>query len=263
VRSIHLACPAHDSREWSSCRSAGEISPKAARLAKRLALPPFGGVAVVTGGRNVSAMQPVRIDPAARDALTAARFEQLTHRPAYHFEFQQFHISNTRAVDDDHDSVSFVLRIADQPARVLNKHMGDVDNGDHPVQLKIGPVTLPETGLVHLVTTVINSGHQDEASLDDALTTAANEAIDLALDEIPGGELIEIFTHWLVNLFAVNCDGVVIGQRWTWPVHELKEILDRHNPWTITHTYHGTDTSVGCGSNSEYTGTWLIRRTDT
>ena len=124
------------------------------------------------------------------------------------------------------------------------------------------PVTLSGDGQVSLVTTVINSGHKDQASLDDALTTAANQAIDLALDEIPGGQLIEIFTHWLVNLFAVDCDGVVVGQRWTWTVAELKAHTDRNNPWIIGHTYHGADSADGCGGNSVYTGTWIIRRID-
>jgi len=208
-------------------------------------------------------MEPVRIDQGQRDAIAATRLEGLREAPhEYHFEFQQFHISETRAAHDDTDTVSLVLRVDGQPSRALIKHLGDVNNGDHPVQLKIGPVTLSGAGQVRLVTSVINSGHKDQASLDDALTTAANQAIDLALDEIPGGQLIEILTHWLVNLFAVDCDGVVIGQRWTWTAAELKAHTDRHNPWTIEHTYHGTDSADGCLGNSVYTGTWIIRRID-
>ena len=109
---------------------------------------------------------------------------------------------------------------------------------------------------------MLNSGHKDQALLDEGLTTAANQAIDLALDEIPGGVLIEFFTHWLVNLFAVDCDGVVIGQRWTWTPEELKTHADAHNPWTVQHHYHGTDSPAGCGGNSGYTGTWIIIRVD-
>ena len=212
---------------------------------------------------KVHCVEHVRIDPARRDALTVARLKAL-QRPVheYHFEFQKFHITNTRAVHNDTDTVSLALRHGDEPARVLIKHMGDVNNGDHLVQLKIGPVTFPEAGLVSLVTTVLNSGHKDQASLDEGLTTAANQAIDLALDEIPGGVLIEFLTHWLVNLFAVDCDGVVLGQRWTWSVGELKAHTDAHNPWIIEHAYHGTDSAVGCLGNSDYTGTWKITRID-
>jgi len=206
----------------------------------------------------------VRIDPAARDAVTAARLTGIGKEPAhqYHFEFQKFQITNTRAVHNDTDTVSLALKDGDQPPRVLIKHLGDVNNGDHLVQLKIGPVVFQGNEKVSLVTTVINSGHKDQASLDEGLTTAANQAIDLALDEIPGGVLIEFFTHWLVNLFAVDCDGVVIGQRWTWGVNELKAHTDAHNPWIIRHPYHGTDSAVGCGGNSEYIGTWIITRID-
>lgn len=206
-------------------------------------------------------MEDVRFDPAQRDVVARLKAPpQPIHQ--YHFEFQKFHITNTRAFHNDTDTVSVALKDGGRPARVLIKHLGDVNNGDHLVQLKIGPITFPANEQVSLVTTVINSGHKDDASLDDDLTTAANQAIDLALDEIPGGVLIEFVTHWLVNLFAVDCDGVVIGQRWTWSVNELKAHTDTHNPWIIQHAYHGTDSAVGCGGNSDYTGTWIITRTD-
>jgi hypothetical protein len=178
----------------------------------------------------------------------------------FHFELQQLHISNTRAVHNDTDTASLALKIGQQPSRVQIKHLGDVNNGDHVVQIKIGPVRLQDHDLVSLVTAVVNAGHQDQGQVDETLTTAANAAIDAALDEVPGGVLLEFFTHWLVNLFAVNCDGVVVGQKWQWRGNELVGHTAAHNPWVITHTYRGSDSPVGCGSNSEYTARWIIRR---
>jgi hypothetical protein len=32
--------------------------------------------------------------------------------------------------------------------------------------------------------------------------------------------------------------------------------------WSDKHAYHGTDSAVGCGGNSDYTGTWIITRID-
>jgi hypothetical protein len=62
-------------------------------------------------------MENVRLDPAARDAGTIARLkglQQPVHQ--YHFEFQKFHITNTRAVHNDTDTVSLALKDGDQPA---------------------------------------------------------------------------------------------------------------------------------------------------
>jgi len=61
------------------------------------------------------------------------------------YQFQKFHITNTLAVHNDTDTVSLALKDGAQPARVLIKHLGDVSNGDHLVQLKIGPVVFQGT----------------------------------------------------------------------------------------------------------------------
>ena len=76
-------------------------------------------------------MSNVRIDLAARNAATTARLKGL-QQPVdeYHFfEFQKFHITDTRAVRNDTDTVSLALKVGDAPARVLIKHLGDVNNG--------------------------------------------------------------------------------------------------------------------------------------
>jgi len=58
--------------------------------------------------------------------------------PSYIFILDQFHIDNTRAVDEeDTDTVGFAVKIGDSMVATPQiKHMGDVDNGDHPVNLQ-------------------------------------------------------------------------------------------------------------------------------
>ena len=131
-------------------------------------------------------MEHLRFDP-QRSSVNPALLEALkTPVHEYHFEFQKFRISETRAAINDTDTVSFAMKDGSKPTQVVIKHMGDVDNGEHLVQLKIGPIIFQADEQVNLVTAVINSGHKDQAELDERLTTAANQAIDLALDEIPG-----------------------------------------------------------------------------
>ena len=202
-----------------------------------------------------------RLDPGALPtAKRAGEAILAATTDTYSFTLNRFRIVTTRAVHNDTDTVAFSLKIGDQPTVTKIKHLGDVNDGDHSVGLTIGPVAIRGTPRITLATTIINSGHKDQATLDRALSDAANAVIDAALDEIPGGELLELLTHWLVGLFVVDCDGVVVGERWRWPAHQLHDFTDRHNPWEIIHTYHGADSPVGCGANSEYTVTWHIAR---
>src|SRR6476620_206545 len=85
--------------------------------------------------------------------------------PSYIFRLEQFHIDNTRAADDDTDVVSFAMKVGDQAlGEPQIKHMGDVDNGDHLVNLEFGPISVdtPAT-LVVFNYQILNSGHKDDA----------------------------------------------------------------------------------------------------
>jgi hypothetical protein len=208
----------------------------------------------------MSGIERLNPSPATTPGIDALR-HAVARRPVFHLELQKFLIRDTRSIHDDTDVVSFALKVGDDPAVVRIKHMGDVNNGEHLVQLKIGPVTFDGPAPIRLITTIVNSGHKDDAELEDTLTTAANQAIDAALDALPGGEIVELLSHWLVNLFAADCDGVLVAQRWTWTPDELKGHTDTHNPWVVTHSYDGPDASFPCGV-SHYTVTWQISRED-
>src|SRR5689334_11779157 len=86
--------------------------------------------------------------------------EQCT-MPSYIFRLEQFHIDNTRAADDDTDVVSFAMKVGDQAlGEPQIKHMGNVDNGDHAVNLQFGPISVdtPATPVVFNYQ-ILNSGH--------------------------------------------------------------------------------------------------------
>jgi hypothetical protein len=103
-------------------------------------------------------MENVRLDPARRTPAQSRDWDRPATGPRHHFEFQKFHITNTRAAHNDTDTVSLALKDdGAQPARVLIKHLGEVNNGDDLVQLKIGPIVFQGTEQVRLVTTVLQS----------------------------------------------------------------------------------------------------------
>ncbi len=178
----------------------------------------------------------------------------------YHFRLDRFHIFNTRALHEDTDVVSFGVKVGNSMLPPQIKHMGNVNNGDHSVDLKIGPVQINDDDTPVIITyQIINSGHRDQATLDSVLTTGTSEiaASQLASGDIPGAIAAEIVSG-LASLFTADCDGLVVVDRIALTGARLKRITTAHNPFTLTRIYHGTDSATGCGSNSVYNVTWVV-----
>ena len=185
---------------------------------------------------------------------------------SYVFILSQFHIDNTRAVDEDTDTVSFGVKIGNAiKARSQIKHMGDVDNGDHPVNLQFGPVLIdnPAT-LVRMNYLIVNASVQNQSDLDNFLIQILGT---LASTPVSGGSAwagFPDFSFWSekprAEIFLGLCDGPVAGDQIQLTGGDLHALTARFNTHTETRAYPGADSSVGCGSNSFYTVTWTIVR---
>src|SRR5439155_12524441 len=132
--------------------------------------------------------------------------------PSYTFRLEQFHIDNTRAADDDTDVVSFAVKVGDQVlVEPQIKHMGDVENGDHAINLEFGPISVdtPATPILFNYQ-ILNSGHKDDAFIDNLLKRGADE---LANRVSTSGNIWATAGAWalkfFVDLFTVDCDGPV------------------------------------------------------
>jgi hypothetical protein len=183
--------------------------------------------------------------------------------PSYIFRLEQFHIDNTRAADDDTDIVSFAVKVGDQ---VLGepqiKHMGNVDNGDHLVNLEFGPVSVdtPATPVVFNYQ-ILNSGHKDDAFIDTLLKQGADE---LAHHVSTSGNIWATAGAWalkfFVGLFTVDCDGPVAIDQVAVTGATLETWTAETGKYSEKRFYPGGDTDWGCGSNSEYYVTWSVTR---
>jgi hypothetical protein len=69
-----------------------------------------------------------------------------------------------------------------------------------------------------------------------------------------------VVDHSLSAERAVLAVGHIPTMRYSVP--EPSAGLQRCRSWVIEHAYHGTDSAVNCGGNSDYTGTWIITRID-
>jgi len=182
---------------------------------------------------------------------------------SYIFVLNQFHIDNTRSVDQDTDTVSFAVKIGQQMMGDPQiKHMGDVDNGDHPVNLQFGPFLIdnPATPVV-MNFAIINNGHAAQKDLDNALVQAGASIAALAIGGASGWVVIaKKIIEFLGGIIFADCDGPVAGDQIEFTGDSLHAQTARFNTLTETRNYPGTDSSTGCGSNSMYSVTWSVLR---
>ncbi len=183
------------------------------------------------------------------------------------FTMENFGISNTRSLHNDTDFVYLSVTVGANPPVFVQKSMGDVNNGTHPVNLSI-EVDIPDDDTIVVFSyLIINNGHGGNdakaKAAQSALSTIAKEIInhkaDTAAAIAVGSILVPFFGTAVAAVAAVmglveaglilfaDCDGAVASGTLPYKCSDLigKTISnDTHHP--------GTDSPTGCGSNSSY-----------
>jgi hypothetical protein len=181
----------------------------------------------------------------------------------YHFNLEKFHIHQTRAWHNDTDVVCLAVQVAGQMAKPHVVRIGDVNNGEHIVNLKVGPLKIADTDQVIITYQIVNSGHRGQAELDAGLTKGAETLASIVPQ--PLGDLASEIVDALAGLFTANCDGVVVAERIVLPPGKIHTLTTRNGSphvFELTRAYHGTPTNkTGCNpSPSLYTVTWKMFR---
>lgn len=208
----------------------------------------------------------------------------------YTIRLEQFHIDTTRSRHNDTDTGTFSAHIGTHSYPVQPFNAGDVNNGDHPLNLVVGPVGVSQPGTVLAFSYSIYNG--DASKLSVALPDLTNdlagkaweflqgkdpEQADLSdFTDYPGdnepdtGELNFEDTSWvqvleylaLGSFLFPDCDGfVVIGTMGRFRV-VWDRLIDAAGGSTYRQTirYPGQKSPAGCGSNSDYSVTWSVTR---
>lgn len=174
----------------------------------------------------------------------------------------KFHIDNTRARGDDTDYVTLNARVNQQPIQTQTKFVGDVNNGDHPVDIQVGPFEVGPSDSLLFNYVILNKGHTngDRDKVEAALSTAAASALGTVL---PGGSLWAIVGQGigeLIKLSDPDCDGVVAADKITLSGTDAEHYTAEISEYTEPRKYTGTDSPSGCGTNSLYEVTWALTK---
>jgi hypothetical protein len=124
---------------------------------------------------------------------------------------------------------------------------------------------LPDGGAIYWSFILTNSGHSDSA-----FVAVANKAADAFAGAL-AGHIIEhpdipsflglaavLGAQELLNLLTANCDGVVAVLGLALTARELVQMTADPANWLNQINCPGTDSSVGCGGNSNYDVSYFI-----
>jgi PASTA domain len=137
----------------------------------------------------------------------------------------------------------------------INLFYQDVDVPDPTPQF-------PDGGSISWSFILTNSGHTDSSALVGALNNAANAVVGAFVGsgditaEVAAGAIIGVQT--LLQLLTANCDGVVAAVAVSLTAAELAQMTTGPINWAHLVNCPGTDSSVGCGGNSNYDVHYVI-----
>jgi hypothetical protein len=199
----------------------------------------------------------------------------------YAFTIESFTIRNTRAWHNDTDVVVASLMLDDRMLPVLIRSVGDVNNGDHPVNLTVNPaVAVARATKLTFSYVILNNGAAGAATAQ--LQIALNLLADVAGDSINQilvaagvtGSAVADLLKTLIGLATANCDGIVAIDTFKYTGTELHDLTHSgtasYSPGTLAYPGNlppGSDaykrvyeSNAGCGSNSDYSVRWSVQR---
>ncbi len=199
------------------------------------------------------------------------------------FTVKSFALSNTRSVHEDTNYVAVAINQNGTEIPPQTKRIGNVNNGTHAVNVAVSvSSTYHDTDTFALSYLVINhGGGKTQDVLNDcasAMTQSALKTFNAADAQIvPVGNFQlptclssalrakDDMNFWwnqikpeFQHLSSDHCDGPVAIDRFSFTGAALTQMIlvSQANPFSII--YLGTDSNVGCGSNSHYSVQWFV-----
>ncbi|MDP4147410.1 MAG: hypothetical protein Q8936_23560 [Bacillota bacterium] len=190
----------------------------------------------------------------------------------YRFNMDTVDIRNTRSLLEDNVVISLVALVNGRETGKTVIPLGHKSNGIYLVNLsfdvEVGPYDTVSFG--YIVANTHNSTSEHEKLVQGAIKMAADKtgaAIGAAAGSIVGGPiggLVGAAAGEIINLAADffeadHCDGVVAADTIAYTSNQLR-YFTTFAPITKKLYYPGTNSPLGCGSNSQYFVSWTIVR---
>lgn len=184
------------------------------------------------------------------------------------FILDSFNIENTRSLHEDTDYLSWTLTVVPSGGQgtpqTKIKSMGNINNGTHTVNLAFDNISIDTTDTVVLSYLIVNSGSSGRVQVETTLETVGAQLVTagpgLGVPQL--NSALHALREWLPGelegVLHARCDGAVAAEQSTFTCTELLSILSS-GPFKQATNHPGTDSAVGCGSNSFYVVNWHMQ----
>jgi hypothetical protein len=185
--------------------------------------------------------------------------------PSYLLVFDNFVVGETRSASTDTDYMGFGVSVNNQIVYIGHNFLGDISgNTQNPIGLESGPTPIPDDLNTQVIFgyLIVNLG-----LVDDESPTTNYGAIDLVTKDImnyyipSSGHPLGLVDNNLGYLYNSWCDGAVAAAKITMNGHDLAQriAVGKSLP-EQQDEFAGTDSRIGCGSNSRYYVRWHVKR---
>jgi len=202
----------------------------------------------------------------------------------YTFIVEDFFIHDTRSIHNDTLQLSYSAFVDGDAVANRVISLGDFDNGEYSTVDYVPSDQSPglaqvvindPTAEVAFMFQLVNAGNVPAGALSGRLAATADQlagitaglagagatSISAAVltDAFPAGLLLEAFAN-LWSWLTVDCDGPVAVDQISGPRYVLDAWTDNATQTFRTRrTYPGSDSSTGCGGNSNYEAIWSLQ----
>jgi hypothetical protein len=210
----------------------------------------------------------------------------------YKFSVDFFTVETARSLDQDTDTVQSTLKVGNLATQTAAQYMGNW-GGTAPKQAQVqlvnfAPVTVELCEYAIFNYQIVNSAEADQNVLDSALNKAGKSLASYAISSIMKalgqglaaitsievgtitsvpviGTILGLLSSWVLEQLASTfsagrCDGTVALEQVVLSGRDLHLATAAQGIYTNTTDHPGTDSPAFCGSNSDYSVTWSIRR---
>jgi len=168
-----------------------------------------------------------------------------------------FYLHNRRSgrfAMKDSVKISFGLKVDDREFPIQYNDYGDIgdENRWYGVSMNFPAVPITRNSQVTVSFAMINAGHSaNQDQVKDSPTTVSDKALKLGVGAAPESDVWEPYAEKLLNGIIgwalANCDGPLAAD-----LFQLDGGAIIDGDWNASKGYLGTDSSTGCGSNSNY-----------
>jgi hypothetical protein len=193
--------------------------------------------------------------------------------PTYKFVLSDVAIVETRSFHEDTDWASFGVKVGNNildNGHPQAKYLGDVNSGDHPIGIEVGPIAIPNDPNTPVVIDYLIFNGCCDATQSVILSAMSQHAVNLFGYNPGDGNILDWSRSLQPSVYGPDgfglsdtggglCNGPVAADKFVTNGQQLA-IWTANGKHTEVKWQDVIDSPWGCGQNSNYGVTWYVEK---